>query len=184
MWHFVSVRRTADAINEALEAAYLEFVDKPFSRANLKFMIEGGRAFLRTMEREGAILPGSDVWLLDTNSDEDMAQGIVKLGVKFDPQVIALFGLAVGQEREFMASGALVHEDGTVINATAYIRGRLNKTDHGAWKTGEVGENDFAISLRYYKLEVEGQVIIEADPFSVSIGGTSQTAAIRAALLV
>lgn len=102
----------------------------------------------------------------------------------FDPQVIVLFGLAVGQEREFMVTGALAHEDGTVINATAYIRGRLIKNDHGAWKPGEAGENDFSISLRYYKLEVDGAVLIEADPFNVSIGGVSQTAAIRAALLV
>jgi phage tail sheath protein FI len=85
LWQFVSVRRTADAINEALELAYLEFVDRPFSKANLKFMIEAGRSFLRTMELEGAILPGHDVWLLDTNTDIELAQGIVKLGVKFEP---------------------------------------------------------------------------------------------------
>jgi P2 family phage contractile tail tube protein len=101
----------------------------------------------------------------------------------FDPQVIMLFGLAVGQEREFMVTGALAHEDGTVVNATAYIRGRLNKNDHGTWKTGEIGENDFSITLRYYRLEVEGNTLIEMDPFSVSIGGQSQTNAVRAALL-
>lgn len=85
LWQFIPVRRTADAINEALEKAYLEFVDKPFSEANLKFMVEGGRAFLRQMEAEGAILPGHDCWLLDSNSENDMAQGIIKLGVKFEP---------------------------------------------------------------------------------------------------
>lgn len=85
LWQFVSVRRTADAINEALEKAYLEFVDRPFTLANLKFMIEAGRAFLRTMELEGAILPGHDVWLLDSNTETEMAQGIVKLGVRFEP---------------------------------------------------------------------------------------------------
>jgi P2 family phage contractile tail tube protein len=101
----------------------------------------------------------------------------------FDPQVIVLFGLAIGVEKEYMATGALVHEDGTVINATAYIRGRLMKTDHGTWKPGEAGENDFSITVRYYKLEVEGAPLIEMDPFNVSIGGTSRTATIRSALL-
>lgn len=101
----------------------------------------------------------------------------------FDPQVIVLFGLAVGQEREFMATGALAHEDGTVVNATAYIRGRLMKNDHGSWKPGDPGENDHSITLRYYKLEVEGRVLIEMTPFDVSIGGVSQTASVRAALL-
>jgi P2 family phage contractile tail tube protein len=101
----------------------------------------------------------------------------------FDPQSIRLFGLAVGQETEFLVAGSLAHEDGTVVKATAYIRGRLVKNDPGTWKPGEVGENDFSISLRYYKLEVDNEVIIEADPFGVSIGGVSQTAALRAALL-
>lgn len=119
LWQFVSVRRTADAINEALEKAYLEFVDRPFSKANLKFMIEGGRAFLRTMELEGAILPGHDVWLLDSNTNEDLAQGIVKLGVKFEPPApmvdiritshrnIASYTLLLNQVAQEIASGAL-----------------------------------------------------------------------------
>ncbi|MFS2326570.1 phage major tail tube protein [Brucella sp. H1_1004] len=102
----------------------------------------------------------------------------------FDPQVIKLFGLEVGAEREFMVTGALVHEDGTVINATAYIRGRLIKNDHGGWKPGDMAENDFQITLRYYKLEVEGATLIEMTPFDVTIGGTSRTSSIRAALLV
>lgn len=118
----------------------------------------------------------------------DVPMGYEKLeaGFKltgFDPQVITLFGLAVGAEKEFMATGALAHEDGTVINATAYLRGRLTKNDHGNWKPGEAGENDHSISLRYYRLEVDGRELIEADMFEVSIGGVSQTGGIRAALL-
>src|SRR5687768_3496965 len=101
----------------------------------------------------------------------------------FDPQTILLFGLAVGVEKEYMVTGALVHEDGTVINATAYIRGLLNKSDPGSWKPGEVGENEFNISLRYYRLEVGGNPLIEASPFEVKIGGVSQTSSIRSALL-
>ena len=85
LWQFVSVVRTCDAVNDALRTSLLTFIDKPFSKANLKFMIEGCRNFLRMMEREGAILPGHDAWLLDTNTNEDMAQGILKLGVKYEP---------------------------------------------------------------------------------------------------
>jgi phage tail sheath protein FI len=119
LWQFVSVRRTADAINEALEVAYLEFVDRPFIRANLKFLVEAGRAFLRTMELEGAILPGHDVWLLDSNTDVEMAQGIVKLGVKFEPPApmvdiritahrnIASYTLLLNQVAQQINDGAL-----------------------------------------------------------------------------
>jgi phage tail sheath protein FI len=119
IWQFVSVRRTADAINEALEKAYLEFVDRPFTRANLKFMIEAGRTFLRTMEYEGAILPGHDVWLLDANTDAELAQGIVKLGVKFEPPApmvdirlttsrnIASYTLLLNQVAQEISTGTL-----------------------------------------------------------------------------
>ncbi|CAM5577362.1 hypothetical protein MAUB1S_09714 [Mycolicibacterium aubagnense] len=119
LWQFVSVRRTADVINEALEAAYLEFVDRPFTKANLKFMIEAGRAFLRTMELEGAILPGHDVWLLDSNTETELAQGIVKLGVKFEPPApmvdiritsyrnIASYTLLLNQVAQEIGSGSL-----------------------------------------------------------------------------
>lgn len=118
-WQFVSVRRSADVINAALEKAYLEFVARPFSKANLKFMIEGGRAFLRTMEREGALLPGSDVWLLDSNTDEELEQGVVKLGVKFEPPApmvdiritshrnIVAYTLLLNQVSQEIGSGAL-----------------------------------------------------------------------------
>jgi P2 family phage contractile tail tube protein len=102
----------------------------------------------------------------------------------FDPQVIQLFGLAVGQEREFMITGALAHEDGTVVNATGYIRGRLMKNDHGSWKPGDMAENDYGITVRYYRLEVEGRTILEMSPFDVSVGGSSVTQPIRNALLV
>ncbi len=119
----------------------------------------------------------------------DIPMGYEKLEASFkltafDPQVITLFGLAIGVEKEFMVTGALVHDDGTVINATAYIRGRLMKNDHGSWQPGEIGENDFTVSVRYYKLEVNGQPLIEADAFGVSIGGRSVTNHVRAALLV
>ncbi|MFT0892959.1 phage tail sheath subtilisin-like domain-containing protein [Pseudochelatococcus sp. G4_1912] len=85
LWKFLSVRRTADFINDALEKSYLEFVDKPFSLANLKFMIESGNAFMKTLRAEGAIL-GGRVWLdQERNTDEEMAQGRVTLGVDFEP---------------------------------------------------------------------------------------------------
>lgn len=82
---FISVRRTMDFINEAIEAANLEFVDKPFSKANLKFLIESNNAFMRVLKAEGAIL-GGRVWLdPERNTDEEMAQGRVTFGVEFEP---------------------------------------------------------------------------------------------------
>jgi len=102
----------------------------------------------------------------------------------FDPQVLKLFGLAPGVTKEFMVTGALVDEDGTTHSAVAYIRGFLRKTDPGGWKPGDMAETDFEVSIRYYKLEIDGNQIIEMDPFEVSIGGESQTGAQRAAMLL
>ena len=87
LWQFLSVRRIADFANEAIEAAYREFVDKPFSKANLKFMVESGKAFLKLLEAEGYIVPGSsDVWLDgQRNVATEMVQGRVTLGIKFEP---------------------------------------------------------------------------------------------------
>jgi phage tail sheath protein FI len=85
LWAFLSVRRTADFINEAMQKAYLEFVDKPFSKANLKFMLESGNAAMRTFKASGAIL-GGRVWIDETmNEVTDMAAGKITLSMEFEP---------------------------------------------------------------------------------------------------
>jgi hypothetical protein len=103
----------------------------------------------------------------------------------FDPQVLKLFGLRIGDTREFMITGALVDEDGTVHSAVAYARGFMREVKADSWKPGDKkNENDYEVSVRSYKLEIDGNPIIEMDPFEVRIGGVSQTADIRRALLV
>ena len=85
LWVFLSVRRTADFINEAMEKAYLEFVDKPFSAANLKFMLESGNAAMRTFKASGAII-GGRVWIDETlNEPTQMAAGKITLSMEFEP---------------------------------------------------------------------------------------------------
>jgi hypothetical protein len=82
---FLSVRRTRDFVNEAIERAYLAFVDKPMTEANLKFLVESARAFLRTLEAEGYLLRGSDVWLdEELNAPTELRQGRVTLSIKYE----------------------------------------------------------------------------------------------------
>lgn len=82
---FLSVRRTMDFINEALEDAYMEFIDRPQTLANIKHLIESGNAFIRQLVAEGAIL-GGRVWLPnDLNTNEKMANGRIVLSVDFEP---------------------------------------------------------------------------------------------------
>lgn len=101
-----------------------------------------------------------------------------------DPQVLKLFGLAPGVETPLMITGATVDEDGTTHSAVANIRGFIKQADPGSWKPGEMAENDYQFSVRYYKLEIDGNPIFEMDAFDVKIGGVSQHASIRNALLL
>jgi uncharacterized protein len=119
----------------------------------------------------------------------EVSMGYEKLEFSFkmpglDPQIIKLFGLKPGAENLFLITGALVDEDGDEHSAVMTIRGFMNKSDPGSWKPGDMAENDYAISVHYYKLEVDGDELIEMDDFDIRIGGTSQYSGIRNALLL
>lgn len=84
LWHFDSVRATADMINESLEDLYFVYVDRKFTKANLKMMVEDGNAALRTFKNNSDIL-GGRVWLSDMNTPDLNVQGNVFLNVEFEP---------------------------------------------------------------------------------------------------
>lgn len=84
IWQFDSVRATADMINEALEDIYFQWVDKKFTKGNLKQMIEDGNAALRVFKANNDIL-GGRVWLSDLNQPTVNANGKVFLNVEFEP---------------------------------------------------------------------------------------------------
>ena len=101
-----------------------------------------------------------------------------------DPTVLKLFGLAVGVETEVMAVGALVNDTGETSSATAFMRVLFKSTTLDAHTRGDKTEVEYELSIRHYKLEIDGQPIVEVDPFEVKIGGVSQTGDIRSALLI
>ncbi|ASS56889.1 phage tail sheath subtilisin-like domain-containing protein [Rhizobium leguminosarum] len=84
VWQFDSVRATADMINEALEDLYFQYVDRKFTKGNLKNMIEDGNAALRAFKTNEDIL-GGRVWLSDLNEPTLNAAGKVFLNVEFEP---------------------------------------------------------------------------------------------------
>lgn len=84
IWQFDSVRATADMVNEALEDIYFQWVDKKFTKGNLKQMIEDGNAALRVFKANNDILGGL-VWLSDLNQPTVNANGKVFLNVEFEP---------------------------------------------------------------------------------------------------
>ncbi|HML29492.1 MAG TPA: phage major tail tube protein, partial [Hyphomicrobium sp.] len=111
---------------------------------------------------------------METEIEVPMGYEAPELGFKmtsFDPAVLTLFGLAIGVETEYMATGALVDDDGTTHSAVAYFRGMLSELTPDAHKRGDVANVDYKMSFRYYKLEIDGQPIYEIDPFEIKIGG-------------
>ena len=84
LWQFDNVRATADMINEALEDLYFQYVDRKFTKYNLKMMIEEGNATLRTFKNNNDIL-GGRVWLSDLNTPTVNATGKLFPNVEFEP---------------------------------------------------------------------------------------------------
>jgi phage tail sheath protein FI len=84
LWQFDSVRATADMVNEALEDLYFLYVDRKFTKANLKMLIEDGNAALRVFKNNDDIL-GGRVWLSSINEPTTLADGKLFLDVEFEP---------------------------------------------------------------------------------------------------
>lgn len=104
--------------------------------------------------------------------------------ISFDANVLALFGVAVGQNVPFVFRGALESFDGTTKPVIATMRGRINELDPGTWKPGDKPTLKCSLSLDYYKLEHNGAVIHEIDVINMVrvINGTDALAAQRSAL--
>ena len=81
--------------------------------------------------------------------------------------------------------GAYQREDGSAPYAVEVIaRGRHEEIDFGTQKAGGDTETKFKTSCTYYKLVIDGEVIIEIDMLGhiQVIGGIDRFASIRAAL--
>lgn len=84
LWQFDSVRATADMINESLEDLYFLYVDRKFTKYNLKMLVEDGNAGMRAFKNNDDII-GGRVWLSDLNVPSLNANGKVFLAVEFEP---------------------------------------------------------------------------------------------------
>ncbi len=101
-----------------------------------------------------------------------------------DPQVLGLFGLKPGTKHMFLITGATVDEDGEEHSAVLTVWGFVKQGDPGTWKPGDMAENDYQVSVREYKLEIDGDPIYEADPFDFKVRGISQYGGVRNSLLL
>ena len=102
----------------------------------------------------------------------------------FDADVLKLFGVAPGKQVAFTARGAVLDDDGTAHAVVVKMRGLIKEVDMGTWKPGEEATLKLSLSLRYYKLERDGDEIVEADPINMvcKVDGKDQLADTRKAL--
>lgn len=84
-WMFLSVRRTADMINDSLLRAHLWAVDRNITKTYMQDVIEGVNAYLRHLVSIGAILGGKCWADPELNTPDQIAQGKVYFDFDFTP---------------------------------------------------------------------------------------------------
>lgn len=85
-WHFESVRRTADVIEDSIQEAMLEYTDRPLDRENADDVIGSINAYIRRLVAEGAIF-GGRAWLdPELNTAETLAAGELYINYDFGPK--------------------------------------------------------------------------------------------------
>ena len=82
---FISVRRTADLINDSILRAHLWAVDRNISRTYLEDVTESVNGYLKTLTNLGAVLGGKCWPDPDLNSPANIAQGKVYFNFDFTP---------------------------------------------------------------------------------------------------
>jgi hypothetical protein len=84
-WAFLSVRRTADMINESLLRAHLWAVDRNITKTYIEEVAEGVNAYLRHLKALGAILGGKCWADPDLNSPQSIQDGKIYFNFDFTP---------------------------------------------------------------------------------------------------
>lgn len=84
-WMFLSVRRTADIINDSLLRAHMWAVDRNITRTYIQDVTESVNAYLRYLTSIGAILGGKCWADPDLNTPDQIAQGKVYFDFDFTP---------------------------------------------------------------------------------------------------
>jgi len=84
-WQYLSVRRTADMVNESVLRGHLWAVDRCITRTYLQDVAESVNEYLRSLKARGAILGGS-CWIdPEANGPGSIANGTVTFDFDFTP---------------------------------------------------------------------------------------------------
>ena len=84
-WSFLSVRRTADQIYEAIEDAFLFAMDRPIGKQTIITIKDSVDAYLRDLITVGAILGGEADINPELNSETSLKAGRLYIDFDFEP---------------------------------------------------------------------------------------------------
>jgi P2 family phage contractile tail tube protein len=124
---------------------------------------------------------------MDAPAEIDMGQEKLEASFQlfeYDPNVIRLWGLADGAATQVTARGALRRDGEDAVSMVVNLRGVVKELDMGDWQSGEKTALKFMMALRYYKVSIGGQELIEIDKVNMirRVGGTDQLQTIRNAI--
>ncbi len=119
----------------------------------------------------------------------ELDMGMEKLEASFamfeyNPDMLALFGLADGAAVQLTARGALRRDGEAAVAMVVNMTGQIKEIDPGDWVSGDQTEATHAIALRYLKVTVGGRELIEVDTVNMvrKINGVDQLESIRTAI--
>lgn len=101
-----------------------------------------------------------------------------------DADALRLFGLAPGNSTPMTLRGSQESDDGAVEAVVHSLNGQVKNVEWGTWKSGEKAPCKLMLTLRYYKLEIDGQAVVEIDTVNMKrvINGVDQLEERRRAL--
>lgn len=102
---------------------------------------------------------------------------------EYSPELFEKFGVVEGKDVPFTFRGA-IRANAEADEVILEMRGRIRELDTGTWKAGDDSTLKIAIALRYYKVTIAGEEVIEIDPVNMirKIGGVDQLETERSAL--
>lgn len=104
---------------------------------------------------------------------------------EYDPEVIKLFGLYDQNAVQATVRGALQRNgDTAAVSLVANFTGHIKNFDPGSLEAGAMTEATFTMGLRYYRLSIANEDLVEIDVENMvrTINGTDQLASLREAM--
>lgn len=104
---------------------------------------------------------------------------------EYDTDMLKMVGLYDQNAVSLTARGALQRNGDTdAVAIVCNLTGSINSFDPGAFEAGSLTEASFEMAVRYYKLEIATEVLMEIDVENMTrvINGTDQLESLRTAM--